>query len=61
MRQLAKMRHDKSIYLSRAKEQIHDLERAMIDELERETERDAGWDTAALREALQERAKQKAE
>jgi monovalent cation:proton antiporter-2 (CPA2) family protein len=50
VRELGKMRHDRSAYLSAARERISALEELMLSELrEVDEERDAGWDTESLR------------
>jgi CPA2 family monovalent cation:H+ antiporter-2 len=49
VRALGKMRHDRSAYLSAARESISALEELMLSELTGEgEERDAGWDTESL-------------
>jgi len=49
VRELARMRHDRSVYLSAARERISALEELMLSELESKDEnRDAGWDTDSL-------------
>jgi monovalent cation:proton antiporter-2 (CPA2) family protein len=51
LRTLAKLRHDRKIYINTARQRIHDLEETLINQLNgHEDERDAGWDTAGLRE-----------
>jgi len=51
VRELGAMRHDRSAYLSAARERISTLEELMLSELAPEgEERDAGWDTESLRQ-----------
>ena len=50
VRELGKMRHDRSAYFSAARERISALEELMLSELNTEgEERDAGWDSESLR------------
>jgi len=51
VRELGKMRHDRSAYISAARERIRSLEELMLEELEQniDQERDASWDTDSLR------------
>jgi Kef-type K+ transport system membrane component KefB/voltage-gated potassium channel Kch len=49
VRELGRMRHDRSAYLSAARERISALEELMLSELTPQgEERDAGWDTESL-------------
>ena len=51
LRELAAMRHDTSLYINTARQRIQDLETMMLSDLEDAGDtRDAGWDTATLRE-----------
>jgi CPA2 family monovalent cation:H+ antiporter-2/glutathione-regulated potassium-efflux system protein KefB len=51
VRDLGKLRHDRKVYTSAARERIQALEELLLAELEyEEEERDAGWDTESLRE-----------
>jgi len=51
LRELAKIHHDKRIYLSTARQRIQDLEETLLAELaEPDESRDAGWDTESLRD-----------
>lgn len=49
LRQLAEHRHDEKSYVSAARARISDLEAIMLDELERETRQDDGWDADTIR------------
>jgi Kef-type K+ transport system membrane component KefB/voltage-gated potassium channel Kch len=50
VRELWRMRHDRSAYLSAARERISAMEQLMLSERDTEgEERDAGWDTESLR------------
>ena len=55
LRELAAKRHDREAYISSARQHIRDMEEMLQAEWEVEEERDAGWDTTALREELRER------
>jgi monovalent cation:proton antiporter-2 (CPA2) family protein len=56
VRELSEIRHDRSAYLSAAKERIRDLEEILLSEVKDTGEsRDAGWDTESLREEFGER------
>ena len=51
LRELAAMRHDKSLYINTARQRIRDLEELLLSDLEDGGDsRDAGWDTESLRE-----------
>jgi voltage-gated potassium channel Kch len=51
VRDLGRMRHDRSAYLTAAREKIHALEELLLTDLESPGEdRDAGWDSDSLRE-----------
>ena len=51
VRDLGRMRHDRSAYFSAARDRISALEELMLSELDsKDEERDAGWDTESLRE-----------
>lgn len=51
LRELARVRHDQSIYLSTARRRIRELEDTLLAELGEPGEsRDAGWDTESLRQ-----------
>ena len=50
LKELYDLRHDEKLYMSTAKQKVHDLERLLISELERVDEnRDAGWDAESIR------------
>ncbi len=49
LRELAKTTHDRKAYLSLARQRIRDLEDSLQDAQTRVVERDAGWDTTAMR------------
>jgi monovalent cation:proton antiporter-2 (CPA2) family protein len=51
VRELAAMRHDKTLYINTARQRIEDLEELLLSDLEDiDDSRDAGWDTESLRE-----------
>ncbi len=51
LRELAAMRHDKTLYINTARQRIQDLEELLLNDLgEIDDSRDAGWDTESLRE-----------
>jgi len=51
VRELATMRHDRGLYINRARQRIRDLEELLLRELKHEEEeRDAGWDVESLRQ-----------
>jgi voltage-gated potassium channel Kch len=57
VRDLGRMRHDRSAYISAARERIQSLEELMLEELREapeELERDAAWDSESLREEFGE-------
>jgi len=57
VRDLGRMRHDRTAYFSATRERISALEELMLTELEAmDEERDAGWDTDSLREEFGDRA-----
>ena len=50
LQELYDLRHDETLYMSAAKQKVHDLERLLISELERVDEDcDAGWDAESIR------------
>jgi voltage-gated potassium channel Kch len=49
LKDLVEVRHDRKIYLTTARQRIHDLEQQLLEELNQPEERDAGWDTESLR------------
>lgn len=55
LRELAKIHHDQSIYLSTARQRIQDLEETLLAQLaEPDESRDAGWDTESLRDEFRD-------
>jgi len=53
LRELAAMREDRPAYIRRARQQLEELERILTaDRLEADEQRDAAWDTRALREEM---------
>ena len=50
LKELCELRHDTKLYMSAAKQEVHDLERLQIGEFETVDEnRDAGWDAESIR------------
>ena len=50
LKELYDLRHDEKLYMSTAKQKVHDLERLLISELEQvDEDRDAGWDVESIR------------
>jgi monovalent cation:proton antiporter-2 (CPA2) family protein len=50
LRRLAKLRHDRKSYLTHARQQIHDLEQLLLDELKQgPPPEDSAWDAESLR------------
>ena len=52
MRDLGQMRHDRTAYISAARERIRSLEELMLEEIENDgdnIERDSAWDSASVR------------
>ncbi len=51
VRELATMRHDRQLYINRARRRIRDLESLLLHDVKHvEEERDAGWDVESVRE-----------
>jgi monovalent cation:proton antiporter-2 (CPA2) family protein len=46
--ELAAMRHDRQLYINRARQRITDLEGLLLSDRDEGTSRDAGWDTESL-------------
>jgi len=57
LRELARVHHDQSAYISQARQRIADLEEVLAGELhDADEERDAGWDTESLRREFGQRS-----